>query len=290
MAADIWGAFLDFLPGEWSIFKEWYIWNFLFHGLWLSVKIAGWSIALSMIIGITMAVGRLAPLRPVSWLAATYVETFRATPLLLLLFFVFFGAARVDAGWLLNIPLGGNIVDSQGHLDRVPAAVIALTLYNSAVVAEIMRAGILSISKGIVEAARALGLSYLQAMRYVAVPIALRRMAPGLVSQLITLFKDTSLAAVISIAELLRRGRIIYENPGYNLTYGHGNGITIEVLTVVALLYFIPCYALSLIAQRLEKGPSQRAGARTGGGFLAFLRRRPDPLARVPAADSAADN
>jgi putative glutamine transport system permease protein len=88
-------------------------------------------------------------------------------------------------------------------------------------------------------------------MRYIAVPMALRRMAPGLVSQLITLYKDTSLAALIAIEELLRRGKILYESPSF------GNP-TIEVLTVVALMYFIPNYGLSLLAGRLEKGPEGR--------------------------------
>ena len=94
-------------------------------------------------------------------------------------------------------------------------------------------------------------------MRYVAVPMALRRMAPGLVSQLITLFKDTSLASILSIFELLRSARLIYDSPAYNNT--------IEVLTVVAIMYFIPCYALSLLAQRLELGPERRSAQPRAG-------------------------
>ena len=250
MIIDAWGAFIDLLPGDWEIFKRWPFWRFLLEGLWVSARIALFSIIFSLIVGILMSVARLAPLRPVRWLATTYVEGFRATPLLLLIFLVFFGGGRIDADWLLNVPGGSSIVDQSGRIKGIPAAVVALSLYNSAVVAEIMRAGILSISRGIIEASRALGLSYLQSMRYIAVPIALRRMAPGLVSQLITLFKDTSLASVIAVEELLRRGRLIYDQPLY--------ANPIEVLTVVGLMYFIPCYALSLIAQRLERGPDQR--------------------------------
>jgi putative glutamine transport system permease protein len=119
-----------------------------------------------------------------------------------------------------------------------------------------MRAGILSISKGVIEASRTIGLTYMQSMRYVAVPMALRRMSPGLVSQLITLYKDTSLAALIAVFELLRRGKILYETPAY------GNP-TIEVLTVVSLMYFIPNYGLSLLAARLEQGPELRPQAET---------------------------
>ena len=248
---DLWAAFLDHLPGNWEVFKQWVYWEFLFKALWLVTKMAFIAILLSIVVGTAMAVARLAPVRGVRWFATTYVEGFRATPLLLLLFFVFFGGGRVDMGWLLNIPFGDNLVDDAGRIDRFWAAVIALTLYNSAVVAEIMRAGILSISKGVIEAGRALGLSYLQTMREIAVPMALRRMAPGLVSQLITLFKDTSLASIIGVFELIRRGRLIYENPA--------NGNAIEVLLVVGLMYFIPCYVLSLVAARLAEGPETRA-------------------------------
>jgi aspartate/glutamate/glutamine transport system permease protein len=218
----------------WEPFTRWVIWRFFLDALWLSVQIAAVSMLLSLVVGITMSVARLARPRLVRWPAAMYVEGFRATPLLLLIFFVFFGSARTP------LEIGART-----------AAIIALTLYNSAVIAEIMRAGILSISRGIIEASRALGLTYLQAMRYVAVPMALRRMAPGVVSQLITLFKDTSLAGLIGVFELARSGRALYDNPAY--------GNAIEVLTVVAFLYFVPSYTLSLIAQRLELGPERRA-------------------------------
>ncbi len=241
------------LGAGWEPFTHWPIWRFLLEGLWLSVRVAGYAILLSILIGVAMAVGRLAPFAGARWLATTYVEVFRATPLLLLMYFVFFGAGRVDLMWMLDIPGGSNIVDSSGHLLAVPSAVIALTLYNSAVVAEIVRAGLLSISKGIIEAARSVGLGYLQAMGYVGIPMALRRMAPGLVSQLITLFKDTSLLGLLGILELLRSARLIYEQPLY--------ANSVEVLTVVAIMYFVPSYALSLLAQRLERGPDVRAAA-----------------------------
>jgi putative glutamine transport system permease protein len=235
-------------------FTEWPIWRFLLEGLWLSVQMAVYAIVLSLIVGTVMAVMRLAPNRALQWLAATYVETFRATPLLLLLFFIFFGAGRIDLSPLRDAPIATALVDDRGHLDRIPAAVLALTLYNSAVVAEIIRAGVLSISRGILEASRAVGLTYLQSMRYIALPMALRRMSPGLVSQLITLYKDTSLASILGILELMRSARIIYDSPLYNNT--------LEVLLVVSFMYFIPCYGLSLLAQRLEKGPVVRGGAR----------------------------
>jgi len=249
----IWAGFLDLLPGDWSAFERWVIWRFLFEGLRVSIEIAAVGIILALVIGVLMAVARLAPVPIVRFLATTYVETFRATPLLLLMFFVFFGAGRFNTEWARDVPLASWFVDDRsGDLTPQAAAILALALYNSAVVAEVMRAGILSISKGIVEASRALGLTYLQSMRYVAIPMALRRMSPGLVSQLITLYKDTSLAALIALEELLRRGKLLYENPAYS-------NQTIEILVVISLLYFIPNYALSLLAARLERGPEQGA-------------------------------
>jgi putative glutamine transport system permease protein len=174
------------------------------------------------------------------------------------MFFVFFGAGRFNTSWAMDIPLVNWFVDDRsGDLTAQASAILALALYNSAVVAEIMRAGILSISKGILEASRSLGLSYMQSMRFVAVPMALRRMSPGLVSQLITLYKDTSLGALIALEELLRRGKLLYENPAYTSS-------TIEILFVVAMMYFIPNYMLSLYAARLEKGPETRARADGG--------------------------
>jgi putative glutamine transport system permease protein len=249
-----WSSFLDLLPGNWDAFKYWYVWRFLLQGLWISVQIGVIAIIISGVIGVLMSVGRLSPVPIVRVLSTTYIETFRATPLLLLFFFVFFGAGRFNTSSLQDVPLASWFVDDRsGDLTTKAAAIIALSLYNSAVVAEILRAGILSISKGTIEASRALGLTYLQSMRFVAVPMALRRMAPGLVSQLITLYKDTSLAALISLEELLRRGRLLYENPAYS-------NETIEILTVIALFYFIPNYALSLVAARLEQGPETRGG------------------------------
>ena len=251
----LWGTVLDLLPGDWDVFKLWPIWRFLLGGLWISVRIALISIVLSLVIGVIMSVGRLSPVPLVRVLATTYIETFRATPLLLLMFFVFFGAGRFNTSWAQGIPLLSWFVDdSSGDLTSEASAILALSLYNSAVVAEVMRAGILSISKGIIEASRALGLTYLQSMRYLAVPMALRRMSPGLVSQLITLYKDTSLAYLILVFELLRRGKLLYESPVY------GNPI-VEVLIVIALFYFIPNYLLSRVAAQLEHGPETDARA-----------------------------
>jgi glutamate transport system permease protein len=119
---------------------------------------------------------------------------------------------------------------------------LGLIVYNGAVLGEIFRAGILSLDRGQSEAAYALGLGYWQAMLLVVIPQAARRMVPAIVSQLVTLLKDTSLGSVIAFEELLRRGRIS----------GEFYGNTLQTLFVVALMYIVVCFSLSLLARCLE--------------------------------------
>lgn len=213
---------------EWELWEpltQWAILKFLLLGLVATLKVAAVSMVLVMVVGGLMALGRLARNAPVRWLAGAYVELFRAVPLLLLIYFSARGLPRLDvdlsAFWYL---------------------VFGLVAYNSAVLAEIFRAGILSLDRGQTEAAYAIGLSYWQAMAFVVVPQAVRRMVPAIVSQLVTLLKDTSLGFVLPYEELLRRGEITGEfarNP-------------LQVLVVVALLYIAVNASLSQVARRLE--------------------------------------
>jgi ABC-type amino acid transport system permease subunit len=122
-------------------------------------------------------------------------------------------------------------------------------MYTSAVLAEIIRAGILSLPRGQTEASRALGLSNVATMRHVILPQALRLMVPAMMGQLTTVIKDTSLVGTIGVFELLKQGRTIYTqffNP-------------IEVLTIVMLIYFVICFTLSQLSRRLEVGRVPRA-------------------------------
>ncbi len=265
----LWGSFFDLLPGNWEIFKLWPIWRFLLFGLWTSVQIAVIAILLSIVIGVLMSVARLSPIPIVRVLGTIYIETFRATPLLLLMFFVFFGAGRFNTSSAMNVPVLSWFVDDRsGDLTPQASAILALSLYNSAVVAEIMRAGILSISKGILEATRSLGLSYMQSMRFVAVPMALRRMSPGLVSQLITLYKDTSLGALIALEELLRaresRSTRIptYGNPIVEMLYGGRADVLHPELHALAL-----CGAVGERAGDAARGPTIAGTWLTGVGL-----------------------
>jgi putative glutamine transport system permease protein len=118
-----------------------------------------------------------------------------------------------------------------------------MSIFESAMIAEIVRGGLNSIDKGQVEASRSSGLNYMQTLRHILLPQALRRMVPPIVSQFISLVKDTSLAVVINLPELMHQSKIISSQ-----MYDY----VIPVLIEVALLYFMTNYALSLLAKRLE--------------------------------------
>jgi putative glutamine transport system permease protein len=130
------------------------------------------------------------------------------------------------------------------RLEILPSSILALTVFESAMIAEIIRGGIVSIDKGQMEGARANGLSYWQAMRYIILPQAQVRMIPALVSQFISLIKDTSLATIIMLPEMMYHAQIIY---GQNTNY------IIPMFVALAGMYFVVCYTLSIISRKLEK-------------------------------------
>lgn len=208
--------------------------RFLLGGLANTLKAAGAGMALALVIGTLLALLRLSRSAVVRLLATAWVELFRGVPLVLLIFFTFFGLPKYSI-----------------DINPFRALVLALALYNGAVLGEIFRAGILSLDRGQTEAAYAVGLGYWQAMRSVIIPQAARRMIPAIVSQLITLLKDTSLGYVITYEELLRRSRStgeFFKNP-------------LQVTVFVALLYIAVNFTLSRIAHRLEVRQRRRLGA-----------------------------
>lgn len=187
---------LDFgivLSGE---YRDW-----LIQGTITTLKLSGFSLVLALALGTAVAVCRLAPFKPLNWLAATYVEFVRNTPLLVQMLFWYFGATQVlpDAvnDWLYT----GNF--------EFAAAAIALIMYTAAFISEDVRSGIRSIPKEQMEAARASGFSFLQSMRYVVLPQALRITVPPLINQALNLTKNSSLAMAIGVAELTYRAREI---------------------------------------------------------------------------------
>lgn len=240
LAAELWEPFVDAQNLR-----------FLMAGLVNTVRAAMTAMVLSIGVGFLMALGRLSRAAPVRWLARTYVELFRSFPLLLMIFAAFFG-----------LPAAGLDVS------RYTALVVALSVYNAAVLAEIFRAGVLSLDKGQTEAAQAIGMRYWQQMRIVILPQAVRRMIPAIVAQLATLTKDTSLGFVIGYEEFLRRGQ------AFGQTFPTEDGFKpeneLQTYIVVAIVYFVVIYLLSRLARRLEVQQRRKLGAgkvTVGGGL-----------------------
>jgi len=225
-------------PDTWGMFADPAIWRFFGEGLTQTLGLSVVSVVLSFVAGLTFALGRLSSQRWIRWPSTAYVEAIRSLPVLLLI--VYFGIK----GSSLFRPIFG----ADFELPRFWAGVLGLSLYTSAVLAEIIRAGILTLPRGQTEASRALGLSYPQTMRFVVLPQALRLMVPAMMGQLTTVIKDTSLVGTIGVFDLLRQGRTIYTqffNP-------------IEVLLIVATIYFVICFVLSQLSRRLELGSVTR--------------------------------
>lgn len=200
--------------------------RFILEGFYMTLKVAVISIILSFTLGAIVGIIRYLKVPVLAQLLAVIVEILRNLPLLLIIFFARF--ALPDIG----IQLG-----------PVYASIVALTLFEGAMIAEIVRSGLNSVDKGQIEAARSSGLSSLRTLWHIVLPQGLRRMVPPLVSQFISLLKDTSLAVVIALPELMNHSKIVI---GQNANYAF------PVLFFAALLYFAVNFALSLIAKRLE--------------------------------------
>ena len=221
---------------KWEPFTQWPVQKFFLEGLRTTVQVSLVSMAGAMVMGTILALARLSQTAAVRWTTTLFVEFFRGLPLVLLIFFC-----------ALGLPTYGFDFSVFWYV------AIGLIVYNGAVLGEIFRAGILSLDRGQTEAAYSLGMGYWQAMMLVIIPQAARRMIPAIVSQLVTLLKDSSLGAAVAFEELLRRGRIngeFFQNP-------------LQSLFIVAVLYIIVNFALSMLARRLEVRQRRRykAGA-----------------------------
>ncbi|MDD3012469.1 MAG: amino acid ABC transporter permease [Candidatus Gastranaerophilales bacterium] len=204
--------------------------DFLMKGLLVTLKIASISITGSLIIGVFLGILRYSRWFPFNIIATALIELIRSIPLILFIVFVHFG--------LLPALLGSPVSFFQ-------SSCVALTIFTSAYVAEIIRGGLKSIEMGHIDAAKSLGLNYFQRLAYIVLPLAITRMMPALVSQFISLIKDTSLASTIGLIELTRSGEIIYERTYHEL----------EILLFIAFIYFIICYSLSFVSRNLESKP-----------------------------------
>ena len=200
---------------------------FLLEGLKVTVEVSLFSIIFSFLIGGLAGVIRFANIPFLSKILGIVIDIIRNLPLLLIIFFTYFALPQI--GIQMNI---------------FWSAVAALTIFESAMLSEIFRAGLNAVPKGQMEAGLSTGLTYVETMRTIVLPQAFKSMIPAIVSQLISLIKDTSLAVIISLPELSHQARIIY---GQNTNY------VLPMFIIMTLMYFVVCYALSLLSGYLEK-------------------------------------
>ena len=230
--------------------------RYLLEGFLINIEIALVSILVAMILGLALALLRLSKVKPVSVVAGGWIDLFRNLPLsFLILCFALGLPSSWKRAWEDAMPGWAPEAFQSG---LVLGAFLGLVLYNSAVLAEIMRAGILSLPKGQGEAAAALGLTRVQALRYVILPQGLRRMVPATVSQLITLNKDTTLVSIIAITEVMRRGRIVTSS-GF---FVEVQAPILQVFIFIGFLFVVVNYALSRLSRRLESGERKITGTK----------------------------
>ena len=203
-------------------------WSTFLLGFWNTILCSLISLFFSLIIGSGFAILETVPNKFWRAVAKVYVEIFRNIPLLV-----------VTMVFYLVLPTYTPL-----KLTGFQAGTIGLSIYSSAFIAETVRSGIQSVGTGQMEGARSNGMTYMQAMTHVVLPQALTKMIPALLSQFVSLIKDTSLATIIVLPELLYHAEIIYNQ---NTNY------MIPMYLAVAVMYFIICFALSSFANYLSK-------------------------------------
>ncbi|MBW3577799.1 MAG: amino acid ABC transporter permease [Actinobacteria bacterium] len=204
-------------------------------GVLMTLFAAAVGIGVSFPIGIALALGRRSDLPGIRALCVAYIELIRGVPLVTLLLMAFF-------------VVGFLVPPDAGRPSLVARALVVLVAFTAAYVAEIVRGGLQSVPKGQVEAAQAIGLSPWKVTRRVVLPQALRNVIPALVGQFISLFKDTSLLAIIGILELLRVAQVVTDQPAFR-----AQGLQAETLAFAAFIYWVLAYAMSKESQRLER-------------------------------------
>lgn len=199
----------------------------LLEGAIFTIEITVLSVAIGIVIGLFVGIGRISKYRLIRIVSTVYVDFLRGTPLLVQIFLIYF-ALPIITGIKMN---------------PFVAAVAACSINSGAYVAEIFRAGIQSIDDGQMEAGRSLGLSWVQTMRYIIVPQAFKRVIPPLGNEFIALLKDSSLVSVIGFEELTRRGQLVIAR-----TYA-----SVEIWLCVAIIYLVMTLSISRFVAYLER-------------------------------------
>lgn len=215
---------------------------FLQEGIWVTVKITLISFLLVMVLGLFVGLARLSKNTLVRGIATVYVEVIRGIPMMVQIIFWYFASPAIvqQIGTSLNNPALANF-----RPDGTTMAIFGLTFGYAAYMSEVYRAGIQSISRGQMEAARSLGMTYIQAMRYVILPQAVRVILPPVGNEFITLLKDTALVSAVAVPDMTRRGR----------EFQASTFIIIETWVMVALVYLV----MTLLATRLVSWVEKRS-------------------------------
>ena len=214
------------------IARSWQV--LIFQGLAFTVQVTLLAMAGGVVLGTLLALMRLSPIKPLAWVAASYVNTLRGIPLVLVIFWFYFLVPYIGA-WIIGSPTPVKI-------GAFTSALVTFVLFEACYYCEIMRAGIQSIPTGQANAGYALGLNYRQVMGHVVLPQAFRNMTPLLLTQTIVLFQDVSLVYIISLPDFVTIASKIAQR----------DGRLVEMYVFVALVYLVLCLVLSYWVKRLQ--------------------------------------
>ncbi|WAP52668.1 amino acid ABC transporter permease [Arthrobacter sp. ATA002] len=227
----------QFEAAKWTPFLEWSTWQFtLLPGLLATLQAAGVAVLTSIAFGLLFGFGRLSGVAPLRWVCDVVVEFFRAVPVLLMMIFLYQFFAKSTPMEASNAPFA--------------AVVVALTLYNGSVIAELVRSGVFGLPKGQREAGLAIGLTPAQSLRSIEIPQALVAMLPALLGQFVVILKDSALGYIIGYTDLLANAQ----------RFGAGAGNMLPSLLVAAAIFILINMLLTFTAQRLSRLLGARAG------------------------------
>jgi polar amino acid transport system permease protein len=247
-----WGAIPQFIYRFDAKNSEW-VSGILLTGFYTTIRLSFWGVLLATVFGVISGIAKTSNILFLRWLATTYVETMRNLPPLIIIFIAYFfvgdqllAPLEIDE-WAYSLsPEGQNLVSlifaKPGYLTAFFAALMTLAIFEGAYITEIVRAGIESIDRGQWEASHALGLTRYQQMRHIILPQTFQRIMPPMAGQFISLIKDSSIVSVISIQELCFQGIELMTSTLH----------TIEIWTVVTVMYLALTLPCSLLVERLE--------------------------------------
>lgn len=246
LTAEKWLPFLE--PQAWSVY--------LLPGLRGTLVAAAISVVLSICFGLILGIGRLVQTAWIRWLCGAFVEFFRSVPVLMMILFAYYAG-------LFSLHITGELLPLFG-------VVVGLTVYNSCVLAELIRSGVNSLPDGQRESGLAIGLTPFQTLTTIQLPQAVASMLPSMLSQLVVILKDSALGSMVSYLELLRAGS--------QLASAFSN--LIPTMIVLAVIYILINSALTNLAgvvqQRLRRGPRAFATQTVTAGFVPAPAAEPE--------------